>query len=161
MKTSSFRYPKSIRFAKTLCNFFAILSLPILVLFLFTQSPGDFNSFAEYVVAMLSVPFVLIFGSVSFSGSWSDIDIVEDGLIIEFLWLKLKVPWKDIISIKHIGSRTFGITLITTNNKLTFFHRLYSLWASFSFLPGFYIHPVFISSTLLETIHKKTLKRKS
>jgi hypothetical protein len=158
METKFFRYSKKVQFSKNLCKLFAALSVPLFVLILLNNRPSDFRSVVYYLGAMIT-PFLMSFMLILYVGSWPDIGINKDGLVVEFLWMSLQVPWKDIVEVKHFGSKIFGVTLITTNSQLTIIHRLYSLFTAFIVLPGFYIHPKFISSEALKTINRYIAKR--
>jgi hypothetical protein len=158
METKTFHYSQKIQFSKGVCKFFSILSIPLFILVSLNNHPADFKSIVDYFGAMLT-PFVMAFMCILYVGSWPDIGIDESGLGVEFLWMSLQVPWEDIVEVEHFGSKTFGVTLVTTNSHLTLIHRLYSLFTAFTTLPGFYIHPKFISSEVLKTINKHLAKR--
>jgi hypothetical protein len=59
---------------------------------------------------------------------------------VEFFWSYIKVPWGKIIGIKPVGSKRFEISLIRTKNSLTIFHRLFSLFYTFSLEPSLPVH---------------------
>jgi hypothetical protein len=106
---------------------------------LFKAKPEQYDSLTEFYMAYFGV-IIMILASIFYIGNWPDIGIDDEGILVEFIWGYLRVLWSDITSIKHVGSNKFGVWLITTNNRLTFLHRVYSLWTSFSFEPGFIIH---------------------
>jgi len=142
MKTKDIKYyrcPPQIQFAKIICKIFFVLMPFLLILMVIENRPEDYSSYSEYVIAFFMPPLFMM-ACTFFAGSWPDIGIDDDGILVEFLWVYLRVSWKDLIEIKHIGSRTFGVWLITTNNRLTFFHRFFGLWTTFSWKPGFHLH---------------------
>lgn len=158
METKYFHYPKSIQFSKKYSKFMIFVSLPIFILIILNNKSTDFNSLIEYYFAMFSVPLILILGSILHLGSFSDIGVDEEGILVEFLWTYLRISWSDIVEVKLAGSRKYGVIVVTTNNRLTLIHRLYSLFTAYSLQPGFYIHQQFISSEVLNIINKHIVK---
>lgn len=163
MNIQRFTYPNGIKFSKLISVFFiciGILLYPTLLLF---PKPEEINSTFEYVIAILVTPSVLIFGAIHYIGSWSEIQVNKDGICVEFLWLKLRIPWDGIRRVEHVGSKRLGVTIILTDNQyLTFFHRIYSLYTVGSFQPGVHIHPYYLKpNNFIDTIKlAKTGKRK-
>jgi hypothetical protein len=102
----------------------AILSDPVA----FIASPGE----------ALSVLLPFAFGAVVslyIANLYPSIRVDEDGLLIDFLWHRLRIPWKEIIEIKSIGS-LFGFRAVwkVRTRRLTLLHRLYGFPH-----PGFFI----------------------
>lgn len=118
---------------------FVLLMIILQVYIWLTAQPSDYKSGFDYFVALVG-PLVMAMGSLLFIYSWSDIVLDDEGLIVEFLWFNLRVFWRDIIDLKHIGSKSFGVWLLRTNNKLTFLHRLYGLFYMLSIHPSLPIH---------------------
>lgn len=163
MDNLHFRYPKVIKLSKMMCVVFIFLGILLYPTLLLFPKPEEINSTFEYIIAILATPSVLVLASIHYIGSWSEIQTYEDGIIIEFLWLKLRVPWEGIRRIEHVGSKRLGVTLILTDNRyLTIFHRIYSLYTVGSFQPGIHIHPYYLKpNNFIDTIKMaKSGKRK-
>jgi hypothetical protein len=140
METRHYRYPASIQNLKACIKLFFLLSLFISGIGILTYKSANHNDQTGYYYLLLAIPLA-IFMAVSILGYYPDIRVDNNGLYVEFLWTYLPVPWKDIVEIKHF--KFFFLEwwlIITTQNRLTFFHRLYSVNVLKSFLPGFYIH---------------------
>jgi hypothetical protein len=137
MDIKFYRYPDSISFGKMLISFLVILFFAIFLLVLiephYRQTNPDY-----YLLLITSLPFGII-GGIFYIGSFPDIGVDDDGLHVQFLWKYLKVPWKDITGVKPFGPPFLNYWVITTNDMLTLFHRIYGLYSLKSFAPSFYI----------------------
>jgi len=138
MDIKFYRHSDSIKLGKMLASFIAIFSLAILLLVLiepyYRQTDPD-----HYLLLVTALLFGII-GGVFYMGSFPDVGIDDDGLHVQFLWKYLKVPWKDITSLKSFGPPFLNYWVITTNNMLTSFHRIYGLYSLKSSAPSFYIY---------------------
>ncbi len=144
MNKRIFQYPKTIQVSKVYSKTMIVIGALLLPLILVANKPSDFNSLLEYGLAISSVPLILILGSTLYIGYFSNLEISEEGLEVEFLWKRLKIPWDGIIKVKHVGFKQFGSTIILVDKHyLTPIHRIYSLLALGAFLPSFYIHTEF------------------
>lgn len=139
MNQYTFDYPAPIQTAKNLCKLFMILSVPLFVVMIIRNTPSQYNSVFDYYMAF-AWPVIFFIVSLLFSGSWPAFSVSNDSIDIEFAWFKLPVPWADIIEIEHVGSKRFGVSVVTTKeNRLTIFHRFYSFYTIGSSKPGFHI----------------------
>ncbi|SRR5258706_3714216 len=94
------------------------------------------------IIMLFFMPIPILIGAYFFSQDvWTD----EEGLFIELLWRKIRVPWVDIIEIKsawgfwHAPGKNH--ILIVLVNGLTPFHRLFGVLYGWSLKPGFIIYP--------------------
>jgi hypothetical protein len=140
MKPITFKYSKKIQTGKYVVRCLIILFVILFLVILLKNKPTNFSSGPDYYFAMSS-PLIMVIGFVLYLGSWSDIEVVDSGLFVEFLGSKLYVPWDGIIELKHVRLRYFGMVIVLTKKEyLTPIHRIYSLITVGSFLPGFHIH---------------------
>jgi len=165
VKISKHTHPRYIVWLK----YFVVISAFILLLdFLYTEFV-TYSRSGSIVLAVLnvliaiflcSIPFLIV---VYFLGQ--NITVTDDGLLVEFLWKDLNVPWDKIIEIKP----AFGFwrspqdtknTCIVLTNALTPFHRLLGLIYGPSVRPAFIISPTISEyHSLVETIKNHTKKR--
>ena len=158
METKHYHYPPSISTTKSLLKFFIFLMILLSVNIWMTAKSSDYKSGFEYIVALLA-PSLMALGLFLFIYSWSNIDVDDRGLLIEFLWFKLRVFWEDIVDVRHVGTKSFGVWLLRTSNRLTFVHRLYSVFYTFSIHPGVPIHiQSKIHNELIKEINKHSMK---
>lgn len=139
MVIKHYRYPPSIRNFKTLFQGFVFISVILSIIGISTYQAVNYNNQEGYRYLLLGIPLA-IFGVVFISGDHPDVKADDNGLYVNFLWKYLPVPWEDIGEIKRCKILHLEWWLITTNNRLTFFHRLYSIYSLKSFHPGFLIH---------------------
>lgn len=159
MKTNTFKYPFGIQFSKILSLFFILIGLSLLPIIVSNYEPKDFSSYLEYLLAMISIPFILVVGNVYYLYSWSDITITKEGISADYLWMKLKIPWNGIKELRRVGSDFTGLAiLLTEKDYLTFFHRFYSFFSVGSIQPGLHIHPQIINANELFKIIRIHLK---
>lgn len=69
---------------------------------------------------------------------FQDIWVDEEGLLVEFLWRKIRVKWNDIEKMKK--SPLAGIMVVSVKT-LTPFHRIFGILYGFSNKPAFIISP--------------------
>ncbi|MBK9924953.1 MAG: hypothetical protein IPP66_06625 [Anaerolineales bacterium] len=139
MENKYYRYPVEIQNRKTLIKFFAFLFLLFSDIVILAYPLADNNYQKNYYYLLLTVLMVII-GFIFAFGEYPDVKTDDNGLYVEFLWTYLPIPWEDITEIKHYSFLLSDWWLITTKNRLTFFHRLYSIYLFKSFFPSFYIH---------------------
>jgi hypothetical protein len=138
MNTKHYKYPRPIKNAKLSAAFGFVLLLLLLVFAILGYIPENHVSPTERYLLIAGLLFGL-FGCVFFLGWWADIEVDENGLLVGFLWRKLRVLWGDVVDVKPFGPKFFHCWVIITNNKLTFFHRLYGMYSLKSFKPGFFV----------------------
>lgn len=154
MNTKYYRYGAPISTTKGFLKIFLFLMLVLAVYVWTTQGISDYETVTEYLVALVS-PLVMALASLMYICAWSDVGIDDQGLLVEFLWFYLRVPWKEVRHVSHVGSKTFGIWLVQLSTGLTFFHRLFSLFYTFSLNPSFIVHTQSkIHSELIREINK-------
>lgn len=139
MDIKHYRYPGSIQLGKTVVRFLG--SAFFIILLIVLTQPYFKQTYSGYQYYLLL--FVLILGIIScifYIGLFADIGIDNDGLLVEFMGKQLKVFWKDITGVKPFGPRFLNYWVITTDNKLTPFHRLYGVYSLKSLAPSFCIY---------------------
>jgi len=93
-----------------------------------------------------------------------NITVTDDGLLVEFLWEDLMIPWNKVIEIKPAfgflrTSRTQKHIWVVLTDALTPFHRLFGLLYGLSVKPAFIIYPTISEyQSLVETIKEHTKK---
>ena len=159
MNSQVFKYPKAIQVSKVYSKFMIPLGVLLLPLIILNNKISQFTSIFEYILAMVSVPLIMSVGSALYLGSWSDIEVTDGGLDVEFLWRKLHIPWNGIIGIQQVGSQKFAFTIVLTERRyLTFLHVVYCLFTIRSFQRGFNIHTQLLhSEVLMKIIQEKRL----
>ena len=139
MDIKHYRYPSSIQLGKTVVKFLTVLFFVIFLIVLiqpyFRQAYPSYNYYA-----LLLTPILGIIGCIFYVGLFADIGIDDDGLLIEFLGKQYRVFWKDITGVSPFGPRFLNYWVITTDNKLTPFHRLYGFYSLKSLAPSFCIY---------------------
>jgi hypothetical protein len=94
---------------------------------------------------------------------YQDIWVDEDGILVEFLWKKVRVKWEDIIEIKL----AWGFWLapkesrpvIVLVNRLTPFHCVFGVLYGWSIRPGFIIFPTISDFQSLKKTIESRAKR--
>lgn len=147
-----YRYSPGIKTTKGFAKFMFFLSILVLVLFIIFKDNYDFPPI-DFRRAILGTIFGCLF-SLYYVGTWCDIQVVENGLYVEFLWNMLFVPWEEIKQLKYLGFYPIGYWVVHTQNSLTLFHRLYSL-GTFPPSPSFHIHDSIKDKNELISILKK------
>lgn len=92
---------------------------------------------------------------------FQDVWVDEEGLIIEFLWAKLHVPWDRVLQIKPLFGalgRKQGVSVVIVDG-LTPFHRLYGLIYGFSSKPAFVLWPTLSNYRVLKSDLEKHIKQ--
>jgi hypothetical protein len=141
MNRKKFYYPRSIKITKMYCKVLIPLLTLLTIFTWLSTDPAGYQFKIEYFALLITIPIFPIF-CFWFLYSWSDIEIDEEGIWVEFIGRDILVPWNEIISVQFIGPPKFGVWLIRTErHQLTFFHRIYSLFYARSNQPGFVIHP--------------------
>jgi hypothetical protein len=133
----------------------------IFVAGIYSDSPATFieiignveSMYRLFLFAITLWPFFLFVILIS-AYFFSDITVVADGLLVEFLWLKLHVKWDQLIKTKPIlGMNILGLSkrkvVVLLVHGLTPFHRTYGLLYGFSIYPAVVIHPAISDYDLL------------
>ena len=164
MKISTHNHPRYIVWLKYFLFISAIILLLELLYIDLVKYPlsRSVGSKILDILIFLSIYSVVILISAYFFGQ--NVTVTEEGLVIEFLWKDLMVPWDKIIEIKP----AFGFLRISKNQKqiyvvlaggLTPFHRLFGLTYGLSLKPAFIIYPTISEyQSLVETIKRHTKK---
>jgi hypothetical protein len=109
MKSKLFKYPFSIRFVRWLSNFMAIFMIFITVTSILPLLLPGFRVFRNTACddsliecgRMTFGMMVSILILLCVANYFPEIEISEDGLIVEYLWYKLQIPWDLIGSIRY------------------------------------------------------------
>jgi len=139
MQDKQYRYPDPIQLGKTGAKVGIVLFLITFITLLAKPYFKEAYSGYSYYLVLL-VPILGIVGCIFYIGSFPDIGADDEGLFVEFIGKQLRVLWKDITGIQPFGPRFLNHWVITTDNKLTAFHRIYGLYSLKSFAPSFYIY---------------------
>ena len=153
--------PILLQLSKNILAVFAFVFPPYMIWNSFT-SLTPIHSLAEIVVTIFLSLFMMIpiLGSAYF---WQDIWVDEEGLLIEFLWKKVRVKWDEIIEVKlawgFLGPESKRPVIVLVHG-LTPFHRTFGIIYAFSTKPGFVIHPSISDFQILkETIQSQIQNR--
>ena len=164
MKISTHTHPRYIVWLKYFCFIFPLIMFFYLLYTDFVEYPHSkpvaFDIFDILSIMLLWLTVMLI--NAYFYGQ--NITVTHDGLLIEFLWKDLMVPWDKVIEIKPAFGflrtlRTQKHICVVLTDALTPFHRLFGLLYGLSVKPAFIIN-VTISDyqSLVETIKKHAKK---
>jgi len=157
MDIKYYRYPDTIQTGKIGTKFGAIF-LFIIFLVVLTQPYFRQNySSHDYYLILLAIILGII-GCIFYIGLFADIGIDNDGLLVEFMGKPLRVLWKEITSVKPFGPKFLNYWVITTDNKLTPFHRLYGFYSLKSLAPSFCIYKISKSQEYLLMTIRNQLK---
>ena len=99
------------------------------------------HSLTEIVVTIFLSLFMMIPILVS-AYFWQDIWVDEEGLLVEFLWKKIRVRWIDIIETETAWGflgRKENRSWVVMVNGLTPFHRMFGVLYGLSLQPAFVI----------------------
>src|SRR5687768_13906076 len=158
MDSKRFTYPLIVQWSRQIIIFTAILPVILIPLLLISN---DFKSVSEFTAAIVS-PLFMTLSSVLYQGAWADLETDDEGIYIQFLWKKLYVPWDNLVDVKDFGVSLARTTIVLVNkNRLTWFHRIYSVFTVGSFLPGFHIYPQLTHSKELLHIINRHIANKS
>jgi hypothetical protein len=142
---------------------FLVRILLLLLAFVF----GGDRSLIDLIKVLVSVIFAAAFTVSAFliaAYYFPDIDTDEEGLLVEFLWKRIRVSWDDVIELKPVfmyGIPSFGrpVPVVVLTEKLTPFHRVYGLLYGFSTKPAFVIQPGVSEFELLKNDIEKHIKK--
>jgi hypothetical protein len=123
----------------------------------------DAFSLPNVLPLLITLPFQPIFILIA-AYYFQDITVTNEGLLVEFLWKELLVPWDKIIEIKPsyvswLAPRN-AKTYIALTNALTPFHRFFGLLYDFSVKPAFIIYPTISEYQNLVQIIKNHVKKR-
>ena len=162
MKISKHTHPIYFKWFKYLFAVSAFL-MPLYFLYsIFSKySITEIFSLPSILPLLITLPFQPIFILIA-AYFFQDITVTNEGLLVEFLWKDLFVPWDKIVEIKP--SYVFWIgdpkTYIVLTNALTPFHRFFGLLYGFSIKPAFIIYPAISEyQNLIQTIKNHVKKR--
>lgn len=160
MDIKFYRYPSSIQLGKILVKF---LGSAFFIIFLVALTQPYFkHTYSGYHYYLLLLALILgIISCIFYIGLFADVGTDNDGLLVEFMGKPLRVIWKDITSVKPFGPRFLNYWVITTNNKLTLFHRLYGVYSLKSLAPSFCIYKISNDQESLLMIIRKQIKLNS
>lgn len=150
-----------VRFFKSA---FAILAfvLPLFFIFLFLSKwlikPSvSIDGFLAFIPLLIFSPACILIAAYFYT----DLEVDENGLLVEFLWKKLRIPWNKVLQIKPLlGLRLKkqGIYVVIVEG-LTPFHRLYGLIYGFSLKPAFVLWSTVNDFEVLRTDIEKHVKQ--
>lgn len=166
-KTRQHRSSLFIRLYKSIFVFFAF-AWPVFVLSLFAVNRINYKLSSVddllllITITILPVPFLLVTAYFH-----TDLEVDDNGLLVDFLWKKLHVPWDKVIQMKPLLGlrlRKNGIYVVIVDG-LTPLHRLFGILYGFSLKPAFILWPNVTDFEVLkndiEKHIKKNLRKKS
>ena len=139
MKTKMREY-KGLQWIKVGHVVFAFFSPMWLVLSLFPNviSKGNLSALGGLGFTLLHLTVFLLAAYY-----YQDIYVDDHGLMIEFLWTKIRVHWEDIIEVKYVWGLRFlreeKRPLVVVVKSLTPFHRVFGVLYALSLKPAFII----------------------
>jgi len=157
MKISKHTHPRYIVWLK----YFLFLSTIVLLLDLIYIDFVKYPHSGSVVSKVLDILFLILLWSIStlisayFFGQ--NITVTDDGLLVEFLWKDLFVPWDKIMEIKpaygFLGNSQNTKIHVVLTNALTPFHRCFGVIYGLSLKPAFIIYSTISEyESLVETI---------
>jgi hypothetical protein len=146
MPSTAYRYPTRVKVVKIFC----VLLEAIFIFAFFSLLWSDISAPTPLPQKLIKIVGTLCWTSLGLillqyiASSFSEIRIDSDAIYLEFLWLWLKIPWSDVISIKATKSQYIprrGIPQhIIRVKTLTSFHHLYGLMYLTTSTPCFLIN---------------------
>lgn len=153
-------HPIYIQWCKNILAVLAFAFPPYMILNTFT-SVIPINSLTEIVVT-INLSFFMTIPLLVSAYFWQDIWIDEEGLLVEFLWRKIRVQYVDVLEAKpawgFLGQANKR-PLIVLVNGLTSFHRAFGIIYTFSTKPGFVISPSTSDFQMLKKKIRSHIKR--
>jgi hypothetical protein len=153
-------HPIYMQCSKNILAILAFIFPPCMIWISFT-SVTPIHTLTEIVVTIIMSLFMMIplLGSAYF---WQDIWVDEEGLLIEFLWKKIRVKWEEIIEVKpawgFLGPEK-NRPLIVLVNGLTPFHRSFGVIYGLSTKSGFVIFSSISDFQMLKETIQSHIKR--
>jgi len=152
---------------KILFSIGALVFLIRILLLIFAFVFGKDRLLLDVIKVSVSLIFAAVFTVCAFliaAYYFPDIDLDEEGLLVEFLWKRIRVSWDDVIELKPVfmyGIPSFGrpVPVVVLTKKLTLFHRVYGLLYGFSTKPAFVIQPAISEFELLKNDIEKHIKQ--
>lgn len=164
MKILKHTHPMYFKWFKYLFAVSAFL-MPLYFLYsIFSKYPiTDIFSLPSILPLLITLTFQPIFILIA-AYYFQDITLTNEGLLVEFLWKELSVPWDKLIEIKpsYISwmAPQNAKTYIVLTTALTLFHRCFGLLYGSSVKPAFIIYPAISDyQNLVETIKNHVRKR--
>lgn len=118
---------------------------------------SSLESFLQQItIVIFPTPFIL-FAAYFFT----DLEVDNEGLLVDFFWKKLRIPWNKIIQIKPL----FGLRIKKTGmyivivDGLTPFHRFYGLLYGFTLKPAFILSGSVSNFEVLKNDIEKHIKQ--
>ena len=153
------------RFIRLFKNAFTIFAFGLPVFFISIILSTWFKNPILPIDNLLGLLFILVvFLIISFllvAYFYTDLEVDENGLLVEFMWKKLRIPWNKVLQIKPllgIKLRKRGISVVIVDG-LTPFHRLYGLIYGFSLKPAFILWPIVSNYEVLKNDIEKHIKQ--
>jgi hypothetical protein len=164
MKLSTHIHPRYIVWLKRFIFISTIVLLVELIYLDFVKYPNSKSIVSDvldifFIVLLYSIVMLI---SAYFFGQ--NITVTNDGLLVEFLWKELDIPWNKIIEVKPVvgfrrSTKNRKHVLVVMTDALTPFHRLIGLLYGLSLNPSIIIYPSISEYELLvETIKKHAQK---
>ena len=149
-------------------KYFLFVSIIMLLLGLIYIDFVEYPHSKSVISKVLDIFFImLLWSTVMLINAYfygQNITVTDEGLLIEFLWKDLFVPWDKIIQIKPAygflgNSRNTKIYIVLTN-ALTPLHRFFGVTYGLSIKPAFIIYSTISEyESLVETIKSHAQSR--
>lgn len=120
------------------------------------------SNYAFIRIMEVMLAFFLMIALLVTAYFFQDIWLDEEGLLVEFLWKKVRVKWEEIIDVKpawgFLGQKNKRPMIVMVNG-LTPFHRAYGVVYGLSIKPGFVIFSSISDFQVLKETIQSHIKR--
>lgn len=164
MRKKTFKYPQGFQATRLICKIWMGLTFFVLTPLIIKNSvTKEFGTVFDYIFEIIFPPLIIIVICAFYLGQWPNFEVDDEGVLVEFLWRKLRVTWDSITKIEVIDfyfNNKVAIVLVD-DHHLTEFHRIYGSFMLISFQRGFQIYPHTLEmQELLEIIQKHAKLKK-
>lgn len=140
--------------AFTIFAFIPSIFISVLLIKWFMNPAFSIDNLLPLVFILIISPICILLAAYFYT----DLEVDENGLLVEFLWKKLRISWSRVIQIKPlfgIRTRKLGIYVVFVEG-LTPFHLFYGLIYGFSLRPAFILWSTVNDFGVLKMILKNT-----
>ena len=127
---------------------------------------SDYSAFLGSLMYFFLFSLLIPFFSIFTYYLYSDIEVNEHGLLVNFFRKQLQVNWTDIVEVKPVKSKIWASFvgtlieeryLVVTSSQLSIFHRLYGIVFGRTIAPSFLVTSLISKSPeLMEKLFTKS-----
>jgi len=164
MRKKTFKYPQGVQITRLICKIWIGLAIFVLLpLLIKSSATKEIGTVFDHIFAITLPPLMLVAICAFYLGEWPNFEVDDEGVLVEFLWRKLRVTWDSITKIENVDFYSKNIVVVLVDDHhLTEFHRIYGLFMFISFQRGFHIYPYTLEmQELLQVIQKRAKLKKS